>query len=239
LYAGLVDVFGVLVALHILLTVTWLGVDVGVFIGSHMIRNRAYDPDARFLVSRLMGYLDLGPRLSVPLIFAVGLNLAYLGSWAAVPGGVVAGVWVAAVAWCVAIVYTFALQHRLEASGKLRAAEHAWLRAYRRIDLWARWVWVAAIVGALLGGVLGVAVFQTTWLSWKVALFGVVILVGNALRLIPGTSSMAIMAEIHRLGSTPEREDALYRRLSLTHPVVLLMYACVVGSVFLGVLQPG
>ncbi|MBV8718680.1 MAG: hypothetical protein JOZ65_26745, partial [Chloroflexi bacterium] len=71
--------YGVLIALHILLTVSWLGVDAGVFIGSHMIRNRAYPPDARFVVSRLMGYLDLGPRLSVPLLFAVGLNLAYLG----------------------------------------------------------------------------------------------------------------------------------------------------------------
>jgi len=98
---------------------------------------------------------------------------------------------------------------------------------------------VAAIVGALLGGVFGLVVFQTTWLTWKVALFGVVILVGNALRLMRGTSSMAIMAEIHRLGSTPEREDALYRRLSLTHPIVLTMYACVVASVFLGVLKPG
>ena len=48
------------------------------------IRNRAYAPDARFLVSR-QGYLDLGPRLSVPLIFAVGLSLADLGSWATLP----------------------------------------------------------------------------------------------------------------------------------------------------------
>ena len=232
------NVYGVLLALHILLTVSWLGVDAGVFVGSHMIRNRAYAPDARFLVSRLMGYLDLGPRLSVPLLFAVGLSLAYLGNWASMPTGVVVGFWIVAVAWCLAILYAFMLQHRLDVAGKLSSGEHAWLRVYRRIDLWARWVWVAAIVGALLGGAFGLVVFQTTWLTWKVALFGVVILVGNALRLMRGTSSMAIMAEIHRLGSTPEREDALYRRLSLTHPIVLTMYACVVASVFLGVLKP-
>ncbi len=231
--------YGVLVALHILLTVTWLGVDAGVFIGSHMIRNAAYEPGARFLVSRLMGYLDLGPRLSVPLLFAVGLNLAYLGGWASVSAPVVWLVWIAAAAWCTAIVYTFVLQHRLEAAGKLSSGEQSWLRTYRRVDLWARWLWVAAIFGALLGGFVGLAVFKTTWLSLKVALFGVVILVGNALRLMPGTSSMAIMAEIHRLGSTPEREAALYRRLSLTHPIILTIYACVIASVFLGVLKPG
>ena len=114
-----------------------------------------------------------------------------------------------------------------------------WLALYRRVDLWARWVWVAVLAGALLGGLIGVTVFNTTWLSLKVGLFGVVILVGNALRLTPGTSSMALMAQIHRLGSTPDREDALYRRLSLTHPIILLMYVCVVASVFLGVLKPG
>jgi hypothetical protein len=233
------NVYGVLVALHILLTVSWLGVDAGVFIGSHMIRNRSYAPNARFLVSRLMGYLDLGPRLSVPLLFAVGLNLAYLGSWAFVPSGVVAGVWLLALVWCAAVLYTFVLQHRLEGAGKLSPREHAFLRGYRRVDLWARWLWIAAILGALLGGALGFAVFRTTWLSLKVALFGVIILVGNALRLMPGTSSMALMAEIHRLGSTPEREDALYKRLSLTHPIILTVYACVVASVFLGVLKPG
>ncbi len=231
--------YGFLVAVHILLTVTWLGVDAGVFVGSHMIRNQAYAPGARFLVSRLMGYLDLGPRLSVPLIFAVGMSLAYLGGWSALSAPLVWLTWAAAIAWCAAILYVFMLQHRLEVTGVLSQAEQNWVRTYRRIDLWARWLWVAAIAGGLLGGLFGLVVFKTTWLSLKVALFGLVILVGNALRLMPGTSSMALMAEIHRQGSTPERETALYQRLKLTHPIILTMYACVVASVFLGVLKPG
>jgi hypothetical protein len=232
-------VYGVLLALHILLTVTWLGVDAGVFIGSHMIRNQRYEPSARFLVSRLMGYLDLGPRLSVPLLFAVGLNLAFLGSWANLSGLIVGAAWAIALAWCGAIVYAFFLQNQSEHGPGLRPAQQTWLRTYRRLDLWARWLWIAAILGALLGGAVGFAVFKTTWLSLKVALFGVVILVGNALRVIPGTSSMALMAEIHRQGSTPEREAALYHRLSLTHPIILVIYGCVIASVFLGVLKPG
>ncbi|HEY3062848.1 MAG TPA: hypothetical protein VGL99_28075 [Chloroflexota bacterium] len=230
--------YGLLLACHILLTVTWLGVDAGVFIGSHMIRNRQYEPGARYLVSRLMGYLDLGPRLSVPLLFAVGLNLAYLSGAAAVASAVVAVTWLLAVVWCAAIVATFVVQHRAEAGHPLSSGQQTWLRAYRRVDLWLRWLWIAAIVGSLAGGLVGLAVFKTTWLSLKVALFGVVILVGNLLRLVPGTSSMALMATIYREGSTAEREDALYRRLSLTHPIILTMYACVVASVFIGVLKP-
>jgi len=231
--------YAVLLTLHILLTVTWLGVDAGVFVGSHMIRNRAYEPGARFLVSRLMGYLDLGPRLSVPLLFAVGLNLAYLGGWAALAGQMVLLTWVLAVVWCVAIGYAFVLQHRLESRGALAERQRRWLATYRRVDLWARWLWIAVLVGALLGGVVGLTVFRTTWLTIKVALFCVVILVGNALRLMPGTSSMALMAEIARQGSTEAREAALYRRLSLTHPIILVIYASVIASVFLGVVKPG
>jgi hypothetical protein len=230
--------YGILVALHILLTVTWLGVDAGVFIGSHMIRHTAYDPNARYVLSRLMGYLDLGPRLSVPLLFAVGLNLAYLGGWDAVSATMVYATWALALAWCIAILYAFRLQHQLESHGTLTQRQQSWLVTYRRVDLWARWVWIVVMVGALLGGFVGVTVFKTAWLSAKVALFCLVIVVGNALRLMPGTSSMALMAQIHRLGSTPERETALYRRLSLTHPIILVIYLCVVAAVFLGVLKP-
>jgi hypothetical protein len=231
--------YAVLVALHILLTVTWLGVDAGVFVGSHIIRNQAYEPGARFLVSRLMGYLDLGPRLSVPLIFAVGMSLAFLGGWSSVPAALLWLTWAGAIAWCAAILYAFLLQHRLEMRGALSQREQTWIQTYRRVDLWARWLWVAAIAGGLSGGLFGLVIFKTTWLSLKVALFGLVILVGNVLRLMPGTSSMALMAEIHRHGSTPERETALYQRLSLTHPIILTMYACVVVSIFLGVIKPG
>jgi hypothetical protein len=167
------------------------------------------------------------------------MNLAFLGGWTSVSAPLVWLTWVAAIAWCAAILYAFMLQHRLEVSGALSQRQQNWVRTYRWIDLWARWLWVAAIAGSLLGGLFGLVVFKTTWLSLKVALFGLVILVGNALRLIPGTSSMALMAEIHRQGSTPERETALYQRLRLTHPIILIMYACVIASVFLGVLKPG
>jgi hypothetical protein len=172
------------------------------------------------------------------LIFAVGLSLGYLGGSAAVSSSVVFGTWLLAAAWCAAIVYAFVLQHRAESGHSLSDGERRWLSRYRRVDLWARWLWVAVILGGLLGGLVGFVVFKATWLSLKVGLFGVVVLVGNLLRLMPGTSSMALMAAIYREGSTPEREDALYRRLSLTHPIILVIYACVVASVFLGVLKP-
>ena len=58
---------------------------------------------ARFLVSRLMGYLDLGPRLSVPLLFAVGLHLGFLGGWATLPLAAVWLTWFIAIVWCAAL----------------------------------------------------------------------------------------------------------------------------------------
>jgi hypothetical protein len=228
-------VYGLLLILHILLVVSWLGVDAGVFIGSHMIRNRAYEPGGRFLVSRLMAYLDLGPRLSVPLTFAVGLNLAVLGGWATLPVWLVVMTWAAMLAWCAAIVYAFVLQRRAESGQKVSE----WLRGYRRLDLWARWAWIALIALALAADISGAQVFKGLWLNGKVALFMVVILLGQVLRLMPGTSSMALMAQIHHEGSTPEREAALYTRLERTYPLILGTYLCVVAAVFLGVLKPG
>jgi hypothetical protein len=124
-----VDVYGLLIALHILLAIAWLGVDVGVFLGSHLIRNRAYAPEARFLVSRLMGYLDLSPRLAVQLTFAVGINLAFLGRWIRVAEWVVGLTWAVVLVWCGCIVYAFVLQHRRETGRELTTFEAAWLPA--------------------------------------------------------------------------------------------------------------
>lgn len=231
--------YGLLIALHILLVVSWLGVDAGVFLGSHLIRNRAYDPGARFLVSRLMGYLDLGPRLSVPLTFAVGISLAILGGWTTLPTWVALPTWAAMIAWCAAIIYAFVLQHRAEGSHLPSAGQRQWLTSYRRVDLWARWLWVAVIVAALAAGLIGQPALLGLWLNAKLALFGIVVLLGQVLRLMPGTSSMTLMAQIQREGSTPEREDALYARLERTYPLIVGMYVCVVGAVFLGVLKPG
>jgi len=228
-------VYGLLLVLHILLVVSWLGVDAGVFIGSHMIRNRAYEPGARFLVSRLMAYLDLGPRLSVPLTFAVGLNLAVLGGWATLPVWLVVMTWAAMLAWCAAIVYAFVLQRRAESGQEVSE----WLRGYRRVDLCARWAWIALMLAALVTAATTAPVFHGAWLNAKVAAFMLVILLGQVLRLMPGTSSMALMAQIHHEGSTPEREAALYTRLERTYPLILATYLCVVVAVFLGVLKPG
>jgi hypothetical protein len=230
------DVHGWLVVLHILLAIAWLGVDAGVFLGSHLIRNRVYAPEARFLVSRLMGYLDLSPRLAVQLTFAVGLHLAYVGGTIRLAQAemLVWLTWALALVWCGCMIYAFVLQHRRETGHELTRFAATWLAQYRRVDLWARWLWIGGIVALLSSGAI-----VGTWLSLKFGLFLVVVLVGNALRMLPGTSSMAVMAEIRRAGSTPEREDALYRRLSLTHPLILTVYACVVVSIVLGVLKPG
>lgn len=231
--------YGVLVALHILLSIAWLGVDVGVFVGSHLIRNRRYDPGARFLVSRLMGYLDLSPRLAVPLVFADGLNLAVVGGWSPLPNWLVILTWALALAWCALIVAAFVLQHRAEMGHALGDRQQAWLQGYRRVDLWARWAWLAALALGIGGALASDGAFRGLWLNLKVALFGLVLLVGNVLRIIPGTSAMALMSEIYHQGSTTEREDALYRRLRITHPIILTMYGCVVLAIFLGVVKPG
>ena len=88
----------------------------------------------------------------VPLTFAVGLNLASLSGAAAVSSAVVAVTWVVMLTWCAAIVVAFVLQHRLEAGHAVSDRQRAWLRLYRRVDLWLRWLWLVAIGGALISG---------------------------------------------------------------------------------------
>jgi hypothetical protein len=67
-----------LLVVHILLLVAWLGVDVGVFYTSFVLRREGLATETRRQVRRIMVTLDVSPRISLILMIPVGLGLAYL-----------------------------------------------------------------------------------------------------------------------------------------------------------------
>ncbi len=74
--------YSVLLSLHIVFIVTWVGVDSGVFLSSFWVRNPKLSTETRLQMGRLAGLMDMGPRTSLIGILAVGLLLAYYGGWA-------------------------------------------------------------------------------------------------------------------------------------------------------------
>jgi hypothetical protein len=229
--------YALLTALHILLVVTWLGMDIGVFSSTFWIRNRALSPETRLQIGRLAGLLDMGPRSSLILMLAIGLVLTLMGNWGlAVPGDmawlVVGAVVVLCLAWLWAVWQQYFAVHDL-ADGHDLGRRAFYVRGFRRLDMYLRVaVGLALIVIALLP-----QVFTAAWLSWKVALFGLVVLAGVGIRLVADQFPIAL-GEIARLGSTPEREARLNSALLRAYPFVFGIWSAIVVMVVLAVAKP-
>jgi hypothetical protein len=226
-------------ALHILLIVTWLGMDIGVFASSFWIRNASLSPETRGQIGRLAGLLDMGPRSSLILMLASGVVLTAVGGWGLQALGpalpfVVGGVVVLCLVWLWAVWQQHFALGAL-ASGQPLGTRTFFVRQFRTFDLYLR---VAIAIALIALALFGNSVIQAAWLDWKVALFGLIILAGVGIRLVADEFPIAL-GEIAREGSTPEREARLDRALRNAYPFVLGLWVAIVVMTLLGVAKPG
>jgi hypothetical protein len=231
-----VSVQSLLNVVHVLLIVTWLGMDIGVFVSSFWIRNQHLSPETRVQIGRLAGLLDMGPRSSLILIFGVGvllsLNGGYLATSSSATTPIVIGIGAACLAWLWAVWQQYFAVHAL-AAGHSPGWRAFFMTGFRPIDLVLR----IGLAGVLILAAILSPLTTARWLNWKLALFGVVILAGVGIRLVADQFPIAL-GEIGRLGSSPEREARLNRALLRAYPFVLGLWALLVIMIGLAVVRP-
>lgn len=166
--------YNTLKVIHILSIATWLGVDLGVFACSSIARNRSLSTEARGQFLKLLGTLDLGPRVSLIATIPLGLSLAHL-SWGVAPGfGAVTG-WVVAVVcigWAVLVVRQ---HHGLGRAARPFAVADTVVRGALALGL------TAASVASFVNGP-DQGPIPALWLRWKVLLFAAMIACGLWIR---------------------------------------------------------
>jgi hypothetical protein len=95
------DGYTVLLYIHLLLFVYWLGADVGVFALALALKNPAYSYEQRTLMMRMSLTIDMVPRMAMITIAPVGLHLARQSDLVEIPGVLMVLVWVIAVPWMI------------------------------------------------------------------------------------------------------------------------------------------
>lgn len=238
----MITLYALLKSLHILLLVTWVGMDIGVFASSFWIRNSRFSPETRLQMGRLAGFLDMGPRSSLILILALGLILTHMGGWGfkAMGDAGVFGIGIAVVlcfAWLWAVWQQYFAVHDL-AAGHPLGGRAFFVRGFRHIDLVLRICLALLLILLGLLPALGMPLIESAWLSWKIALFGLIILAGVGIRMVADDFPIAL-GEIARQGSTPERERRLDRSLVRAYPFVIGLWSMIVLIVLLAVAKPG
>jgi hypothetical protein len=223
-----------LLIIHVLLLVAWLGVDVGVFYSSFVMRRPGLTTDARIQLRGVMITLDLAPRVSLILMVPVGLGLAYvtrLGFSAYDRGTVELVLWIVAL---LAVVWTFltvwAFRRRKEEATTTDTA-------FGRADVAGRVVLAAAMLTLGVWSVAGSGPLVPAWLAWKALIFGLIVAAGLWIRVAASRYRPALAALLEA-GESPERLATVNRTIRGVYPAVLAVWSGLVVMVVLSVVRP-
>jgi len=209
--------YSLLLTLHILLLVYWLGADVAVFIASFMLRDQSKPVERRLALVPLLLLVDMFPRMTLIAMVPVGLALAWAGGWAPIPG------WLVGITVPVAVVWLAAIMRQFRGS----------VPAIRNTDMVGRALLLLTAFGLAGSSLAGAGPFPV-WLGVKVGLFGVILGAGLAIRLIPFSQALRELGK----GSTPEREDAYGRVQRQALAPVLTIWGCLVLMTYISVAKP-
>lgn len=221
---------------HVLLLVAWLGIDVGVFAGSFVIRGRSLPGGARVELRRLMRGLDLAPRLSVVLTIPVGLGLADSVGVLSAPAWLLTAVTAVAAVWCGGILWAY---RRVDPLGRPRTASPArrgtW---FARADLVLR-VSAIATFGATAAHSLlsGGGVWAEGYIAWKALLFATTIAAGLVIRSAARPFTPALRRVV--LDGPSEGDLAVMdRSMHAVYPAVLYIWTTLVVITAIAIANP-
>jgi hypothetical protein len=231
--------FSLLILLHLLLLTFWLGADLGTFYSSRYVAQQDLSAPQRLTALKIMAFVDMGPRICLVLFLPSGISLM-----AADPIsdgvkilGVPADSWYAiAAAWVAGFIWLgLVLADHHYGSNPLGVLA-------RKIDTVVRLIAVPALVGFGLYAILATDPFgvetNPKWLGAKVALYGLAIGCGVAirwnLRPFPGG-----LQRLMKEGSSPEVEDAVGGSIKRSQPYVYAIWVLVITVALLGVWKPG
>ena len=217
--------YKVLLFSHVLCFVYWLGGDLGVFYSSRFVASPDQPLPARAMALRIMGWLDLIPRICLVLILPMGLSLIHI-LFGALSQTMLAIIWVGSIAWLTLAVALY------------RAEGAAWTKVAARIDLTIRGLVIIAVVWMALQTFSPDGTFAyAPWLGVKLLAFALCVCSGIGIRLVCkdfGHALGAVMAG----NPGPNDEATIARCLGRARPFVLAIWGALLVAAWFGLTKP-
>ncbi|WP_422345704.1 hypothetical protein [Parasphingorhabdus sp.] len=218
--------YQLLVFIHIILFVLWLGADVGVFmLGQHFRKREKYDLPQRLVLLQLLVNLDMTPRTAWALMVPLTITMVDAGGWWDVPGWGVALSWVVGAVW-LWLVWDAHIHDQTE-----RAARDRKIEFVLKIGLTLFYLGLG-----ILSLVQGEPLIPI-WLATKALMFGLIfaaaIMIDVAFKPV-GPQLGKLIAE----GSSDETEIPLRKTMDTTRIWVWIVYLLLLATAFLGNIKP-
>jgi hypothetical protein len=215
----------ILLFVHILALVFWLGTDIGVFVLGKFAQNPDYAVDQRHILLKVAMILDMFPRVFMVLTLPTGFQLAV--ALGAIPPDVtlIAAVWAFAAVWLAVVLVGLLGQETPigQTAKKLEKLVHLAL--------------LVALAWAGLASLLTGAPIALPWVAAKVLLYAMILVIMQFLEkaFLPAVIGFV---SLESEGSTAELERQIRGAMDRTYLWVLAIYAIVLASAFLGVAKP-
>ncbi|WP_417608636.1 hypothetical protein [Parasphingorhabdus sp.] len=218
--------YQILVFVHIMLFVLWLGADVGVFmLGQHFRKRDKYDLPQRLVLLQLLVNLDMVPRSAWALMVPLTLTMLDAGGWWDLPG------WALVAAWAIGGFWLWLVWDAHRHDQTERAVRD------RKIESYLTYALTAFYLGLGLVSLIQGAPLMPVWLATKALMFGLIfaaaIMIDVAFKPV-GPQLGKLIAE----GSSDETEIPLLHTMNRTRIWVWIVYLLLVVTAFLGNTKP-
>lgn len=218
--------YQILVYVHLLMFVLWLGADVGVnVLGQHFRKRTIYTLEQRIALLKLLVIIDLVPRTSWALMVPMSLSVVDAGGYWDVPLPLLAGAWLIGLFWLWLVWDAHA--HDMTP----RAARN------RRIERWLTWIVGGFYIWLGASSLLTNAPLEPDWLASKALLFGFIfgasIMIDVTFKPV-GKLLTAVLEE----GSSDATELPLLRTMNRTRVWVWVVYLLLLLTSFIGNVKP-
>lgn len=221
-----IGLYNALLLLHVLLFVYWLGADLGVLYAAKYGAEERLSIETRQTIGDIMAFVDLFPRLSVPLIGATGMTMAFLAGALKFHEAWVWLIWLAALIWLASNLFVYRNRANPER-----------VRSVVRFDTVWRIFVLIAIVGVAAASFFGVGITSSLSLIAKLMIFALAIALSLVLRALFKPYRPAL-ARIAAGGDSAQDSAVMKRALANARPIVFLIWSLTIAAAAIGLWKP-
>jgi hypothetical protein len=221
-----IGIYNLLLLLHVLAFVYWLGADLGVLYAAKYGSDQRLSLETRRTIGDIMAFVDLFPRLSVPLSGATGMTMAFLSGAFTFSERWIWFAWLAALVWISSNLFVY-----------MNRSNPDRIRSVVRFDTLWRIMLLIVIGGAATASFLDAGVTSSVSLAAKLLIFSMAIALSLVLRILfkPYRPALNRIAA----GGDNAKDSAIMKRaLARARPVVISIWSLTVVAAAIGLWKP-
>ena len=209
---------------HVVLFVYAIGGDIAVYFIGNYITREELTIEERLRVRSMRFLVDMSARTSLVLLLPIGFTLA-VGVGAEIKEPALIIIWLFSIVW-LGLIWMVHFKKETVIGELLR-----------KLDLLIRYILSLLLIALGIFCLTTNQIIQSDWLSWKIIIFGLILVNGIWIRAIVGRMRKSITLA-QESDTKIEGEKSIKKDQAVLNKAALLIWVLVILMAFLGELKP-